>query len=154
MHRWLGVMTMVLLAGCAAAVEAAPAEVPESITFAPQLGIDVAQMQRLESGLLVRDMRVGEGIAARRGNDVAVRYVGWLPDGTTIDAVVPPAAPKQFRLGAGEVIRGWEQAVLGMRVGGQRQIVVPPALGYGRRQVANIPPGSTLVFLIELVSAR
>jgi FK506-binding nuclear protein len=111
-------------------------------------------MQRLESGVLVRDMRLGEGPTVRRGDDVAVRYVGWLPDGKLFDAVVPPNAPKEFRLGGGEVIRGWEQGVLGMRVGGQRQIIVPPSAGYGRRRVEGIPPGSTLVFLVELVSAR
>ena len=154
MRRWLGMMTTVMLAACAAPAVEAPAVARESITFAPQLGIDVAQMQRLEGGLLVRDMRPGDGPVARRGDNVAVRYVGWLPDGTTVDAVVPPAAPKQFRLGSGEVIRGWDEAVVGMRVGGQRQVVIPPSMGYGRRQVAGIPPGSTLVFLIELVSAR
>lgn len=155
MRRLFCGLMMGLLAGCgAAAVEEAPAVAPESIVFAPVTGVDVAAMQRLESGLLVRDMREGEGIAARRGDLVGVRYVGWLPDGTMIDAVVPPAAPREFRLGSGDVIRGWDQGVLGMRVGGQRQIVVPPALGYGRRQVAGIPPGSTLVFLVELVSAR
>lgn len=155
MRRLFCVVMMGLLAGCAApAVEEGPAVAPEPTTFAPVTGIDVAAMQRLEGGLLVRDMRVGDGRAARHGDVVGVRYVGWLPDGTMIDAVVPPAAPKEFRLGAREVIRGWDVGVLGMRVGGQRQIVVPPALGYGRRKVEGIPSGSTLVFLVELVSAR
>lgn len=155
MRRVFCVVLAVLLGACGAgAVEEAPAVAPESLAFALALGIDVAQMQRLGGGLLVRDMRLGDGPAARRGDIVGVRYAGWLPDGTTVDAVVPPSAPREFRLGAGEVIRGWDQGVLGMRVGGQRQIVVPPALGYGRRQVGSIPPGSTLVFLVELVSAR
>jgi FKBP-type peptidyl-prolyl cis-trans isomerase FkpA len=154
MRRLFSVVMAVVLAGCsAAAVEEAPAA-PESLTLAPELGIDLAAMQRLESGVRVRDMRMGEGPTVRRGDDVSVRYVGWLPDGTLFDAVVPPNAPREFRLGGGEVIRGWEQGVLGMRVGGQRQIIVPPAQGYGRRSVAGIPPGSTLVFLVELVSAR
>ncbi len=154
MRRWLGIVTTSVLAACAAPVVEEPAVAPESIAFAPQLAVDVSQMQRLEGGLLIRDMRPGDGPVARRGDNVAVRYVGWLPDGTTIDAVVTPAAPKPFRLGSGQVIRGWDQAVVGMRVGGQRQVVIPPSLGYGRRQVGGIPPGSTLVFLIELVSAR
>lgn len=147
-------MMSVLLAGCGggAAVEAGPA--PESMTFAPSLNVDLAEMQRMDGGLLVRDTRIGEGREVRRGDQVAVRYAGWLPDGTMVDAVVAPAEPREFRLGAGEVIRGWDQGVMGMRVGGQRQIIVPPSLGYGRRRIEGIPPGSTLVFLVELVSVR
>jgi peptidylprolyl isomerase len=155
MRRLSRVLMMVLLAGCgAAAVQEGPAPAPETLSFAPALEVDLAAMQRLESGIYVRDVRIGEGPSVSRGDNLAVRYAGWLPDGTMFDATVPPAAPREFRLGAGEVIRGWEQGVLGMRVGGQRQIIVPPALGYGSRRIEGIPPNSTLVFLVEIVSAR
>ena len=155
MRRLIALTMMVLLAGCAAAAaEQAPAVAPESMTFAPALNVDLAAMQRLESGLYIRDVRVGEGRSVARGDDVAVRYAGWLPDGTMVDANVAPAAPREFRLGARQVIRGWDQGLVGMRVGGQRQLVVPAALGYGGQQVGAIPPGSTLVFLVEIVSAR
>lgn len=152
MRRWPRVMmtmAMLMIGRGAAAQEPA-----DSLAFAPQLGIDLAAMEPRDGGLLIRDVREGEGPTVRRGDDVAVRYVGWLPDGTLFDAVVPPNAPKEFRLGDREVIRGWEQGILGMRVGGQRQIIVPPSLAYGCRRVANIPPNSTLIFLVELVSAR
>ena len=155
MRRLLcGMMTMLALAGCAAAAEEPPSAAPETLSFAPALNVDLAAMQRMEGGLYVRDVRAGGGRAVGRGDEVAVRYATWLPDGTTMDANVAPAAPREFRLGARQVIRGWDQGVAGMRVGGQRQLVVPPSLGYGSRQVGNIPPNATLVFLVEVVSAR
>lgn len=155
MRRLFCGMMMVMLAGCgAAAAETAPAVAPESMTFAPALNVDLAAMQRLEGGLYVRDVRVGGGRTVGRGDDVSVRYAGWLPDGTMVDSNVAPAAPREFRLGERQVIRGWDAGVAGMRVGGQRQLVVPPSLGYGDRQVGSIPPNATLVFLVEVVSAR
>ncbi len=155
MRRLLCGMMMVVLAGCAAAAtEDGPAAAPETLAFAPALNVDLAAMQRMEGGLYVRDVRVGGGRTVGRGDEVAVRYATWLPDGTMMDANVAPAAPREFRLGERQVIRGWDQGVAGMRVGGQRQLVVPPSLGYGSRQVGNIPPNATLVFLVEVVSAR
>jgi FK506-binding nuclear protein len=154
-----GVLGMMLAAcGGAAAGGAAegpaPAGTPETITFAPALEVDLAASERLSSGVYVRDIRPGEGPSVRRGDRVAVRYVGWLPDGTMFDAIVPPSTPREFRLGDGEVIRGWESGMVGMKAGGQRQIIVPPSQGYGGRRIDNIPANSTLVFLVELVSAR
>ncbi|HVH12056.1 MAG TPA: FKBP-type peptidyl-prolyl cis-trans isomerase [Longimicrobium sp.] len=154
MRRLFCGMMVVMLAGCAAAESEAPAAAPDPSSFAPALNVDLAAMQRLEDGLYIRDVREGGGRTVSRGDDVAVRYAGWLPDGTLVDSNVAPAAPREFRLGERQVIRGWEQGVMGMRVGGQRQIIIPPALGYGGRQVGNIPPNATLVFLVELVSAR
>lgn len=153
-----GVLGM-MLAACGGAAAAggeapAPAEALETITFAPALEVDLAAMERLSSGVYVRDIRPGEGPSVRRGDRVTVRYVGWLPDGTLFDAIVPPSTPREFRLGDGEVIRGWESGMVGMKAGGQRQIIVPPSQGYGGRRVGNIPPNATLVFLVELVSAR
>lgn len=157
MRRWFCGMLM-MLAACSSAAPAAgvqaPAAAPEAVTFAPSLEVDLAAMQRLSSGVYVRDIRVGEGPGIVRGDQVAVRYAGWLPDGTMFDAIVPPATPREFRLGDREVIRGWDSGMVGMKAGGQRQIVVPPSLGYGARRVDKIPPNSTLVFLVELVSVR
>lgn len=155
MRRLFCGMMMVVLAGCAAAAaEEGPAVAPESMTFAPALNVDFAAMQRLEGGLYIRDVREGAGRTVGRGDDVAVRYAGWLPDGTMVDANVAPAAPREFRLGDRQVIRGWDQGIVGMRVGGQRQLIVPPSLGYGRQPVGAIPASATLVFLVEVVSAR
>lgn len=152
MRRLVRVL-MVLLAGCGSArggVDAAP----EAMSFAPALNVDLGQMQRLPSGVYVRDLRVGTGEAAHRRQRLAVHFVGWLPDGTRFDALVPPAAPAEFRLGEGQVIRGWDEGLLGMRVGGQRQLIVPPSMGYGRRAIGAVPPNATLVFVVDLVSAH
>lgn len=155
MRRLCCGMMIVMLAACAtAATEQAPAVAPETLVFAPALNIDLATMQRLEGGVYVRDVRVGGGRAIGRGDDVSVRYATWLPDGTLLDANVAPAAAREFRLGERQVIRGWDQGLAGMRVGGQRQLIVPPALAYGARQVGNIPPNATLVFLVEVTTAR
>ena len=141
-------------AGCGAAAGTSSVLAPESITFVPSLQVYVAAMERTNDGVLYRDLVVGSGPSARRGTRVSVHYAGFLPDGTQVDVVAPPAAPVEFELGGGGVIRGWQSGVLGMRAGGQRQLVVPPSLAYGGRQVGRIPPNATLVFVIKLVSAR
>ncbi|HEX6369495.1 MAG TPA: FKBP-type peptidyl-prolyl cis-trans isomerase [Longimicrobium sp.] len=146
-------LLLAVTAGCSAAPDTG-AIAPESITFAQQLQVDLAAMQRTSTGVYYRDLAVGEGPQIRRGHRVAVHFAGFLPDGTQIDAVAPPSAPVEFELGAGRVIRGWESGMVGMRAGGQRQLVIPAAQAYGGRRVGLVPPNSTLVFVIKLVSAR
>src|SRR5688572_4522347 len=85
---------------------------------------------------------------------ISIHYVGTLPDGTQFDANSASDPPYEFRLGAGEVVPGFEEAVTGMKVGGKRQVVIPPALGYGAQANGPIPANSALVFTIDLVSAR
>lgn len=140
-----------LLIACAGARRAAPVD---SISFARSLNVNLAEMTRTEHGLYYRDLDRGTGAAATEGQRVAVYYVGWLPDGTEVDAQIEPNPPITFRLGAGEVIRGWELGVQGMRVGGQRQLVVPPELGYGNRSPGPIPRRAVLVFTIRLVAVE
>ena len=146
------VLLLAAIGGCGAAASTSLA--PESITFAPSLQVETGAMERTNDGVYFRDLVVGQGPSVRRGTRVSVHYAGFLPDGTQVDVVAPPSAPVEFELGAGGVIRGWQSGVLGMRTGGQRQLVVPSALAYGGRQVGRIPPNSTLVFVIKLVSAR
>jgi len=94
----------------------------------------------------------GKGTEAVRGKTVEVHYTGWLADGTKFDSSVG-GAPLSFRLGAGEVIEGWDRGVAGMRVGGKRKLTLPPELGYGKRGAPpQIPPNATLVFDIELLA--
>ncbi|HEX2206516.1 MAG TPA: FKBP-type peptidyl-prolyl cis-trans isomerase [Longimicrobium sp.] len=146
---------LTITAGCGAAASAgSSALAPESISWAPALQVDLPAMERTSAGVYTRDLVVGDGPQVRRGARVSVYFAGFLPDGTQIDAVAPPAAPVEFELGAGTVIRGWESGILGMRAGGQRQLVVPAALAYGGRRVGQVPPNSNLVFIIKLVSAR
>ena len=98
------------------------------------------------------DLVVGDGAEAVNGKRVTVHYVGTLTDGKKFDASTDRGEPFSFRLGGGEVIRGWDQGVAGMRVGGKRKLTIPPELAYGARGFPPvIPPNSTLVFEVELL---
>jgi FKBP-type peptidyl-prolyl cis-trans isomerase len=100
----------------------------------------------------IEDRGVGKGPAAGRGKSVQVHYTGWLTDGTRFDSSVG-GDPFTFRLGAGEVIEGWDRGVAGMKVGGKRKLTLPPELGYGARGAPpDIPPNATLVFEVELLA--
>jgi FKBP-type peptidyl-prolyl cis-trans isomerase len=108
-------------------------------------------MTTTPSGLQYRDDSVGNGQEAKAGDHVAVHYTGTLLDGTKFDSSRDRGKPFQFGLGAGQVIRGWDEGVAGMKVGGRRTLVIPPALGYGSRGIGPIPPNSTLRFDVELI---
>ncbi|MBW7860408.1 MAG: FKBP-type peptidyl-prolyl cis-trans isomerase [Rhodocyclaceae bacterium] len=102
--------------------------------------------------LVVEDLEVGAGATAEAGRLVSVHYTGWLTDGRKFDSSKDRNDPFQFPLGAGHVIRGWDQGVQGMREGGRRKLTIPPALGYGARGAGGvIPPNATLVFEVELL---
>lgn len=97
----------------------------------------------------------GAGAAPKAGNVVQVHYTGWLTDGTKFDSSVDRGQPFQFALGAGQVIPGWDQGVAGMKVGGSRRLIIPPAMGYGSRGAGGvIPPNATLVFDVELLGVN
>ena len=103
--------------------------------------------------LVVTDVVEGEGDVAEVGDPVTMQYVGVLyEDGTEFDASWDRGAPFDFTLGTGQVIAGWDEGIVGMREGGRRQLVIPPALGYGDQGAGDaIPPGATLVFVVDLV---
>lgn len=105
-------------------------------------------------GLRVEDLVVGQGEEAREGDRVVVHYDGTLTDGTTFDSSRKRGTPFEVVLGKGHLIPGFERGVLGMRAGGRRRVVIPPELGYGTQRTGTIPPGSVLVFEIELVEIR
>jgi len=107
------------------------------------------------SELQSEDVQVGTGAEAATGNTVDVHYTGCLTNGKKFDSSHDRGKPFTFELGAGRVIRGWDQGVVGMRVGGKRKLTIPADLAYGDRGFGNlIPPGSTLVFDIELLAVR
>lgn len=146
-----------LVAACGAKDAPPPApEGPlpiEQTTFAADLGVDLAAATKSATGLYVRDLAEGDGPIVTSGQAVQVYYDGRLPDGTRFDATVP-GSPFTFVVGQGRVIAGWDEGVAGMRVGGRRQLIIPPALGYGARAMGPIPANSILVFTVEVVDAR
>lgn len=107
------------------------------------------------SGLQYIEVLPGSGPEARPGQSVTVQYTGWLTDGTKFDSSRDRNQPFTFALGRGQVIKGWDEGVAGMRVGGQRRLVIPSDLGYGARGAAGaIPPNATLIFDVELLGVR
>ena len=106
--------------------------------------------------LQISDLQVGSGLEATSGKRVSVHYVGVsFSTGEEFDASYNRGDPLEFRLGSGQVIAGWDTGVAGMRVGGRRQLIIPPHLGYGDRGAGNvIAPGETLIFLVDLLGVR
>ena len=107
------------------------------------------------SGLEYEDLVAGSGDEAVAGKSVEVHYTGWLTDGSKFDSSLDRRQPFVFKLGAGKVIKGWDEGVAGMKVGGKRKLTIPPDLGYGARGAGSaIPPGSVLVFEVELLGVK
>jgi FKBP-type peptidyl-prolyl cis-trans isomerase len=108
-----------------------------------------------KNGLKYIDLVVGEGLDARRGDEVSVHYTGWLEDGTKFDSSLDRGRPFVFPLGRGRVIQGWDLGVAGMKAGGKRKLLIPAKLGYGKRGAGDaIPPNANLVFEVELLSVK
>lgn len=132
MNRWLSALILLALAACG--------------------GGDTATAPSGGGTLVSEDLVVGTGATAAVGDTVTVQYVGTLTNGTKFDSSYDRNQPFVFRVGAGQVIAGWDQGVPGMKVGGKRRLTIPPSLGYGNQAVGPIPANSTLVFDIDLVS--
>lgn len=159
MRNYLVLLSGVLACADAPAPPPSPADASSTpdltaISYAPALGVEPATMSRTPRGVLYRDLTPGTGEPVGAGKLVAIHYLGTLPNGTQFDANGPSDPPYEFRLGAGEVVPGFDEAVTGMRVGGKRQVVIPPALGYGAQANGPLPANAVLVFTIDLVSAR
>jgi FKBP-type peptidyl-prolyl cis-trans isomerase len=107
------------------------------------------------SGLKYEDVKVGTGETAMAGKTVSVHYTGWLTDGKKFDSSKDRGKPFEFPLGGGRVIKGWDEGVQGMKVGGVRKLTIPASLGYGSRGAGGvIPPEATLIFEVELLGVR
>jgi FKBP-type peptidyl-prolyl cis-trans isomerase FkpA len=106
------------------------------------------------SGLTYWDIRIGEGAAVTKGKAVKIHYTGWLETGKKFDSSVESRHPVAFIPGAGQVIKGWDEGVLGMKMGGKRQLRIPPGLAYGPRGSELVPPNSTLICDIEVIGVQ
>jgi len=119
-----------------------------------------SKMHRTPSGLQYEDSVVGTGATPQKGQTCVMHYTGWLYEnnakGKKFDSSVDRGKPFEFKIGQGQVIRGWDEGVSTMKVGGKRTLIIPPDLGYGARGVGNglIPPNSTLIFDVELLDVK
>ena len=152
---------------CGPKTDTAPPVVPPASTPIPvsntPTGIVPAEKQpaakvkekvKLQDGLEYTDVIVGTGAFPADGQKVFVHYIGTLKDGTKFDSSVDRGQPFVFELGGGQVIKGWDEGVRTMKIGGVRKLVIPPALGYGAKDMGKIPPNSTLYFDIQLMDAK
>jgi FKBP-type peptidyl-prolyl cis-trans isomerase len=115
----------------------------------------VGEPTKTASGLEYWDIKLGTGAVANAGMTVKVDYTGWLTNGKKFDSSVGTGRPFDFLLGGGQVIKGWDEGVAGMKVGGKRQLRIPPDLAYGGEGYSSlIPPNSTLIFDVQLVDAK
>ena len=126
----------------------------EQTTFAPALGVNLAASTKTPSGLYIRDVAPGTGATLETGQTVGMRYVGSFANGKVFDSNPAPKPAFSFRLGGGQVIKGWDEGLVGMKVGGKRQLVIPASLAYGPNDYGPIPGNSVLVFDVEALSAR
>ena len=133
MNRWLSALLLLTLAACGGG---------DSNTAAPSGG----------GTLVIEDLVVGTGPTAVIGDTVTVQYIGTFTNGTKFDSSYDRGTAYEFQVGAGRVIAGWDQGVPGMKVGGKRRLTIPPDLAYGSRGQGVIPPNTTLLFDIDMVS--
>ena len=142
------VMACTTEGGQNAAAKSTPANPePTQNTYAPALGIALPAFYKTQRGTYYQDVTPGTGLVSIPGRKAKVRYTGWLPNGKQFDS-----GEYEFTPGAGEVIAGWDDGVVGMKVGGKRKLVIPAVLGYGERGAPpDIPPYSVLVFEVELL---
>src|SRR3954463_11624813 len=146
-----------MLAACGGSHAGEPASVPrpqggafDSTSFAADLAVDLKAFTRLPSGMYIFDAVKGNGVVASEGRKVTFRYSAFLPNGSVVET---QRQPIEAEMNEG-MIKGLRFGIAGMRAGGTRRLVVPASLAYGRSQVGKVPPNSTLVFDVELISVR
>jgi len=146
-------MLLAIIVSLLAGLAAAQTEPAKKAPAAPQGPTKVTgDPIKTASGLEYWDIKVGAGAEAKPGHKVKVDYTGWLTNGKKFDSSVGTGRPFEFMLGAGQVIKGWDEGVAGMKVGGKRQLKIPADLAYGKKGAAGvIPPDATLIFDVQLL---
>ena len=130
-------------------------ETSPSPTPTPTASPTPVRSETKPSGLKIEDQVVGTGPAAKSGNTVSVHYTGWLENGTKFDSSYDHGQPFSFLLGASQVIKGWDEGVAGMQVGGKRRLTIPASIAYGSQGIGGvIPPDATLIFEVELLAIQ
>ena len=151
----LSLACVLSLTSCAHSRSAAPAASETSKPAPVAAPATESKVHHLASGLIYEDLVVGDGKMADSGLTVSVHYTGWLTNGTKFDSSLDRGQPFEFPLGGGQVIRGWDEGVKGIRVGGKRKLTIPPDLGYGAQGAGGvIPPNATLVFEVQLLDVK
>ena len=146
-----------LVAACGSdksTTEVLPVPNIDTIKFASSLGINVSSFTKTGYGLYYKDIVAGTGATVAKGDTLFVHYFGYFPTGIVFDSNPSTAEPFRFTVGAGGVIAAWDSAAVGMKIGGQRELIVPPSLGYGSAAHGSIPANSVLVFTITAVSKK
>ena len=153
--RALALASLVVAFGCTGTESTGDTSATvEDTNFASSLGVDIPNSRRTTNGAYIRDITVGTGAAISAGQLLTVRYSLWLSTGTAIESNLNAATGFPFHLGTHEVISGWDEGIPGMRVGGKRQLIIPPSLGYGANTNGPIPGNSVLVFIVEITAAQ
>lgn len=156
MHRTFLFSSLVAVVAAVGGFESARAETTPAAQsqLSPEPG-QVGKMTETRSGLKIEELKIGDKAVAVKGKRVTVHYAGTLSNGKKFDSSRDRNEPFVFKLGAGEVIKGWDEGVEGMKVGGKRKLIIPASLGYGERGVGGvIPPNSELHFEVELLAVE
>jgi peptidylprolyl isomerase len=125
--------------------------VQNSPTVSPSSAQTAVASQNFPDGLKIEDFKIGTGSAVKSGDKITINYTGTLENGTKFDSSYDHGQPFETQIGVGQVIKGWDEGIIGMRIGGQRKLIIPASLGYGQTGMAGvIPPNSTLIFDVEL----
>jgi peptidylprolyl isomerase len=139
-----------------------PTEAPQPTTSTPAIinqeqasaGATMGNVITTADGLQIQDLTVGTGQEVKSGDTVTVNYLGTLENGTKFDSSYDRNQPFTTQIGVGQVIKGWDEGIVGMKVGGKRKLIIPPSLGYGSQNMGSIPPNSTLIFEVELLNVK
>ena len=148
---------IVLILGSYYFLKKIPTKVNQNMNLPQEEKQDINQASssaQTQTDLKIEDLKVGQGKEVKKGDTAQVHYSGTLTNGQKFDSSYDRNQPFEFQVGAGQVIAGWDQGLLGMKIGGKRKLTIPPALGYGNQAAGSIPPGSTLIFEIELIAIK